>query len=76
MEDRGVKEHVCVAELFIWAESITETQYRFLCELNQQETPSPNAVGCWVRQWHVEGCFMCKKPLGQLSSVCMLKNIA
>ena len=76
MERWGVKERVCAVELFIWVGSITETQHRFHCGLNQQETPSANAVCWWVRQWHVECSVMCKKPLGQLSSVCTPENIA
>jgi hypothetical protein len=42
---------VCAVELFIQTRSFTETQHGFWCELNQQETPSPNAIHQWVRQW-------------------------
>ena len=76
MERWGVTECVCAVELFIQTGSITETQCAFRCEWNQQEVPSPNAIHRWVRQWCEDGSVTCKKPPGQLSSVCTPDNIA
>jgi len=45
MERWGVREHVCAVEMFILTGSITETQHGFHCEQNQEESPSPNAIG-------------------------------
>ena len=59
---QGVRERVCVLELFIRTGSITETQRGFRLEPNQQEAPSPNAIRRWVRQWREEGSVTCKKP--------------
>ena len=39
-----VKESVYAVELFIWMESITETECGLCRELNQEEVPFPNAV--------------------------------
>ena len=60
---------VCAVELFIETGSITETQRGFCRERNQQETPSPNAICQWVRQWREEGSVTCKKSPGRPSSV-------
>jgi len=43
-EVKQVKESVYAVELFIWTESITETECGLCHELNQQEVPSPNAI--------------------------------
>ena len=76
MECWGVREHVCAVELFIRTESITETQRRFRHERNQQESPSPNAIRRWVRQWREERSVTCKKSPCQPSSVRTPDNTA
>jgi hypothetical protein len=43
------------AKLFIQTEPTTDLQQRFPLEFNQWETPFPNAIHQWVRQWHEEG---------------------
>ena len=48
MERWGVREGVCVVELFIRTGSVTETQRGFRCERNQQEAPSPNVTSLVV----------------------------
>ena len=64
MESWGVRESVCLVELFIRTGSITEAQRGFRRERNQQEAQSPNAIRRWVRQWREEGSVTCKKQSG------------
>ena len=72
----GVRESVCVVELFILTWSITETQHGFHHERYRQEIPSPNAIRRCVRQWREEGAVTCKKPPVRPSSVRTADNTA
>jgi hypothetical protein len=63
MELWGVREIVCVVELFTLEGLVIETQRGFHHEMNRHEAPSSKAICRWLRQWLEEGSVACKNYL-------------